>query len=195
MKVSTLSNLRSVYCINRQRLESQLLNDTSWIQHSQLYIMYLIASFLSRSQLIIQHPTQKMDYGGLNRLLGREVDQEFWGTRTQHILGVAGCLALTDHASQAAFQSMYKKELCFAKSPAAFVAHTFLFIFTGVTLYCAGDAALNPNHKDEDRLATFKGETYNSYVGSNTAWVSTYILTNIYMLFYMSDMLIFFPTP
>ena len=117
-----------------------------------------------------------MDYGGLNRLLGREVDQEFWGTRSQHILGVAGCLALTDHASQAAFQSMYKKELCFAKSPAAFVAHTFLFIFTGVTLYCAGDAALNPNHKDEDRLATFKGETYNSYVGSNTAWVSTHII-------------------
>ena len=106
-----------------------------------------------------------MDYGGLNRLLGREVDQEFWGTRIQHILGVAGCLALTDHASQAGF----------AKSPAAFVAHTFLFIFTGVTLYCAGDAALNPNHKDEDRLATFKGETYNSYVGSNTAWVSTHV--------------------
>ena len=116
-----------------------------------------------------------MDYGGLNRLLGREVDQEFWGTRIQHILGVAGCLALTDHASQAAFQRTYKKELCFAKSPAAFVAHTFLFIFTGVTLYCAGDAALNPNHKDEDRLATFKGETYNSYVGSNTAWVSTHV--------------------
>ena len=136
------------------------------------YTSHRIASLLS--QLIIQHPTQKMDYGGLNRLLGREVDQEFWGTRTQHIVGVAGCLALTDHASQAAFQSMYKKELCFAKSPAAFVAHTFLFIFTGVTLYCAGDAALNPNHKDEDRLATFKGETYNSYVGSNTAWVSTH---------------------
>lgn len=151
-----------------------------------------------------------MDYGGLNRLLGREVDQEFWGTRTQvrlltvlsfksavlcnnllrdltncnisflmiimqHIVGVAGCLALTDHASQAIFQKVLKKELCFAKSPAAFVAHTFLFIFGGVTIYCAGDAALNPTHKDEDRLSTFKNETYNSYVGSNTAWFEPYV--------------------
>jgi len=39
-----------------------------------------------------------MDYGGLNRLIGREVGEEFWGTRTQHIVGVAGALALTDHA-------------------------------------------------------------------------------------------------
>lgn len=93
----------------------------------------------------------------------------------QHIVGVAGCLALTDHASQAIFQKVLKKELCFAKSPAAFVAHTFLFIFGGVTIYCAGDAALNPTHKDEDRLSTFKNETYNSYVGSNTAWFEPFV--------------------
>ena len=116
-----------------------------------------------------------MDYGYFNRLLGRPVDSEFWGTRTQHIVGVAGCLALTDHASQAAFQKVFKKELCFAKSPAAFVAHTFLFIFSGVTLYCGIDAAFNPNHKDEERVDTFKGETYNSYVGSNTAWFEPYV--------------------
>ena len=97
-----------------------------------------------------------MDYGFLNSFIGREVDQPFWGTRTQHIIGVAGCLAITDHTSQALFQKVFKKELCFAKSPAAFVAHTFLFIFSGVTLYCAGDAALNPNHKEEDRMTTFK---------------------------------------
>jgi len=122
-----------------------------------------------------QHPTQKMDYGYFNRFIGREVDQEFWGTRTQHIVGVAGCLAITDHASQAIYSKLFKKELCFAKSPAAFVAHTFLFIFSGVTLYCAGDAAFNPNHKDEDRMTTFKSETYNSYVGSNTAWFEPYV--------------------
>lgn len=116
-----------------------------------------------------------MDYGFFNRLIGREVGEEFWGTRTQHIVGVAGCLALTDHASQAVFGNILKKELCFAKSPAAFVAHTFLFIFAGVTIYVGGDAALNPNHKDGERLATFKEETYNSYVGSNTAWFEPYV--------------------
>ena len=37
------------------------------------------------SSLCSQHPTQQMDYGVFNRLLGREVGEEFWGTRTQHI--------------------------------------------------------------------------------------------------------------
>lgn len=138
----------------------------------QTFATYCTADFLSN---FLQHPLQKMDYGSLNRFIGREVGEEFWGTRTQHIIGVAACLAATDHASQAIYQNMFKKELCFAKSPAAFVAHTFLFIFTGVTIYVAGDAALNPNHKDEDRLATFKSETYNSYVGSNTAWFEPYV--------------------
>ena len=136
------------------------------------FATYCTADFLSN---FLQHPTQKMDYGYFNRLLGREVGNEFWGTRTQHIVGVAGCLALTDHASQAIFAKALKKELCFAKSPAAFVAHTFLFIFSGVTLYVAGDAAFNPDHKDEERLTTFKDETYNSYVGSNTAWFEPYV--------------------
>ena len=136
------------------------------------FATYCTADFLSN---FLQHPTQKMDYGIFNKFIGREVGDKFWGTRTQHIIGVAGCLALTDHASQALFQNVYKKELCFAKSPAAFVAHTFLFIFSVVTLYVAGDAALNPNHKNEDRLATFKSETYNSYVGSNTAWFEPYV--------------------
>jgi hypothetical protein len=40
-----------------------------------------------------------------NKYLDRPVDQEFWGTRTQHIVGVAACLAVTDHASQALFSS------------------------------------------------------------------------------------------
>ena len=43
---------------------------------------YMVADFLSN---FIQHPTQKMDYGVLNQLIGREVDSGFWGTRTEHI--------------------------------------------------------------------------------------------------------------
>lgn len=115
-----------------------------------------------------------MDYGYFNRFLGREVGEEFWGTRTQHIVGVAGCLALTDHASQALFQKALNKEICFAKTPAAFVAHTFLFIFSGVTLYVAGDAAFNPLHEGK-RMQEFKEGTYCSYVGSNTAWFEPYV--------------------
>lgn len=132
---------------------------------------YMVADYLSN---FLQHPTQLMDYGILNKVIGREVDNGFWGTRTQHIVGVAGCLAITDHASQSIFEKVLKKPLCFAKSPAAFVAHTFLFIFAGVTLYVGADAAYNPDHEGK-RMETFKDETYNSYVGSNTAWFEPYV--------------------
>lgn len=115
-----------------------------------------------------------MDYGAFNQLLGREVDQPFWGTRTEHIVGVAGCLAITDYASQAIFARRLGRELCFAKSPAAFVAHTFLFIFSGVTLYVAGDAGFNPAHEGR-RMQEFKEGTYCTYVGSNTAWFEPYV--------------------
>ena len=115
-----------------------------------------------------------MDYGYFNTMLGRPVDRQFWGTRTQHIVGVAACLAVTDHMSQAAFTKYLGKPLCFAKSPAAFVAHTFLFIFGGVTLYVAGDAAFNPDLEGR-RMKAMKEGTYSTYVGSNTAWFEPFV--------------------
>ena len=93
-----------------------------------------------------------------SKFIGRPVDKDFWGTRTQHIVGVAGCLAITDHASQQILGQWLGRPLCFAKSPATFVAHTFFFIFSGVTLYCAGDAVFNPYHKN--RMEVFKGEYF-----------------------------------
>lgn len=57
---------------------------------------------LSAWRLFLRESNQ-MDYGIFNKLIGREVDQPFWGTRTEHIVGVAACLAVTDHASQAVF--------------------------------------------------------------------------------------------
>jgi hypothetical protein len=117
-----------------------------------------------------------MDYGYFNQFIDREVDQNFWGTRTEHIVGVAACLAVTDHASQNLFSKSLGRPLCFAKSPATFVAHTFLFIFAGVTLYVAGDAAFNPEHGDDNqRLKALKDGTYSSYVGSNTAWFEPFV--------------------
>lgn len=118
-----------------------------------------------------------MDYGYFNQFLGRPVDRNFWGTRTEHIVGVAACLAVTDHASQAIISKYWLggRPLCFAKSPAHFVAHTFFFIFTGVTLYVAGDAAFNPDIVDSDRAKAFKSGTYSSAIGSCTAWFEPYV--------------------
>jgi len=135
---------------------------------------YMLADYLSN---YIQHPTQKMDYGIFNKIIGREVDQVWWGTRTEHIVGVAACLAVTDHASAAFFSKAYLggNPLCFAKSPATFVAHTFIFIFTGVTAYVGLDSAFSPLHKDEDRVKEFGSGTYSSAIGSCTAWFEPYV--------------------
>lgn len=116
-----------------------------------------------------------MDYGIFNQVMGRPVDQTFWGTRTEHIVGVAGCLALTDHTSQHFFQRHLGRPLCFAKSPATFVLHTFLFIFGGVALYCAGDAALSPLHQDKQRVPELKSGLYSTYIGTCTAWFEPYV--------------------
>ena len=43
---------------------------------------YMIADYLSN---FLQHPTQQMDYGVFNKLIGREVSSSFWGTSTEHI--------------------------------------------------------------------------------------------------------------
>jgi hypothetical protein len=122
----------------------------------------------------ISFPFLQMDYGYFNQFLGREVDQPWWGTRTEHIVGVAACLAVTDHTSQHFFSKSLGRPLCFAKSPAAFVAHTFLFIFSGVAIYCGLDAAFNPAHEGR-REQEFKSNVYCTYVGTNTAWFEPYV--------------------
>jgi hypothetical protein len=116
----------------------------------------------------------QMDYGFLNQFIGRPVDRNWWGTRTQHIVGVAAALAVTDHASQHFFSKRLGRPLCFAKSPATFVAHTFLFIFSGVTMYVAADAALNPDLEGQ-RMQALKEGTYSSAIGSCTAWYEPYV--------------------
>ncbi|GKY96611.1 hypothetical protein MPSEU_000620700 [Mayamaea pseudoterrestris] len=185
---------KSNLCFRSKRLSSSTASEAS---SSSSLIMavtatfgtYMLADFLSN---FLQHPTQKlrsptqslanstffftqMDYGYLNQFIGRPVDQAFWNTRTQHIIGVAACLAVTDHASQVAFAKYLGKTLCFAKSPAAFVAHTFVFIFTGVAVYVAGDAALNPTVSNDKRMDVFLENTYCTYVGTNTAWFEPYV--------------------
>mmetsp|Transcript_27042 Transcript_27042/g.45051 ORF Transcript_27042/g.45051 Transcript_27042/m.45051 type:complete len:231 (+) Transcript_27042:125-817(+) len=143
------------------------------------FATYMAADFLSN---FIQHPTQKMDYGVFNQLLGRPVDRAWWGTRTEHIVGVAACLAVTDHASQHLFSKYLGRSLCFAKSPATFVAHTFLFIFAGVTVYVGYDSALNPDIAKGERFKAFTDGTYASAVGSCTAWYEPYVTPGLAMV-------------
>jgi len=118
---------------------------------------YCVADFLSN---FIQHPSQKMDYGVLNNVIGRKTDKKIWGTRLEHIAGVAAALAVTDHSSTAIFEKYLGETISFAATPAAFVAHTFFFIFVGVALFVAVGAIFNPANAGA-RLSTFKEEVYN----------------------------------
>lgn len=115
-----------------------------------------------------------MDYGALNSAVGRKVGEKFWGTRLEHILGVAAALAVTDHASAEIFKNFLGKAMSFADTPKAFLAHTFFFIFVGVIIYAAVDAMFNPAHAGQ-RMATFKEEVYNTYVGTNSAWFEPFV--------------------
>jgi hypothetical protein len=42
-----------------------------------------------------------MDYGFLNSVVGRQVGGNFWGTRLEHIIGVATAIVITGHSSAA----------------------------------------------------------------------------------------------
>eukprot|EP00554_Chaetoceros_debilis_P014972 CAMPEP_0194124652 /NCGR_PEP_ID=MMETSP0150-20130528/59056_1 /TAXON_ID=122233 /ORGANISM="Chaetoceros debilis, Strain MM31A-1" /LENGTH=207 /DNA_ID=CAMNT_0038818431 /DNA_START=73 /DNA_END=696 /DNA_ORIENTATION=+ len=132
---------------------------------------YCVADFLSN---FIQHPTQKMDYGILNSIISRKTNTKIWGTRLEHILGVAATLAITDHGSAALFEQYLGKAISFEATPAAFVAHTFLFIFVGVAAFVAVGAAFNPANAG-NRMAAFKEDVYSTYVGTNSAWFEPFV--------------------
>jgi hypothetical protein len=81
---------------------------------------------------------------------------------------------VTDHTSQRFFSKYLGRPLCFAQSPATFVAHTFLFIFSGVAIYCGLDSAFNPAHEGR-RVEELKSNLYSTYIGTNTAWYEPYV--------------------
>lgn len=141
---------------------------------------YMLADTLSN---FIQHPTQKMDYGLLNKMLGRPVNQKFWGTRIAHIVGVAAALAVVDHFSQGFFSAFLGEDVTFATTPKAFIAHTFAFIFTGVAVWVLIDAAFNPTISKDARWSAFMEETYATYVGTNAAWFEPFVGVVVAKLF------------
>ena len=138
----------------------------------ETFYTYMLADFLSN---FIQHPGKKMDLGFVNGLIGREVGEDWWGTRTEHIVGVAAGLAVLDHFSQGFFGAILGESLSFAAAPGVFIAHTFAFIFSGVALYVLYDSAMNPNIASADRWSTYMSEVYNTYVGTNTAWFEPFV--------------------
>lgn len=84
---------------------------------------------------LILFPDKKLDYGFLNRFLGREVNNEWWGTRAEHVLGIALPLALADHMSIDMWNKYllprlgFKGPLTFTGTPGPFLVHAFTYAY------------------------------------------------------------------
>eukprot|EP00899_Mesostigma_viride_P022525 jgi/Mesvir1/3457/Mv11951-RA.1 len=132
------------------------------VQAAKTYTTYVAANYLSN---FILHPTQKMDYGLLNRALDREVDSEWWGTRSEHIFTIAGTLTFFDHALRRVW-----KPAGFGKTPVATMAHLTTFVSSGIMAYVAQDAAFNPAHEGK-RMEAFLAPLYPVARGVSCMWV------------------------
>ncbi|CAF2132737.1 unnamed protein product [Rotaria magnacalcarata] len=119
----------------------------------------------------------KLDYGFLNRLIGREVNTEWWGTRTAHIITIGLPLPIADHLSI----DMWKKVLVprmnypagtifsISRTPGPYLFHVVTFAYAGIMAYIAWDSYANPYHKD--RIQAFTSKAYPELQGCHTMYM------------------------
>ncbi|KAI9025531.1 hypothetical protein DFJ74DRAFT_705026 [Hyaloraphidium curvatum] len=122
------------------------------------------------------YPDKKLDYGFLNRALGRPVNNEWWGTRSQHIFTIALPLSICDHLSLDMWNKWLLPKwgiqgpLSWKFTPTPMMYHNVSFAITGIMLYVAHDAYFNPLHEGKDRDALVTGKLYPEMSGVMTMW-------------------------
>jgi hypothetical protein len=122
-------------------------------QTVNVYGQFVIANFLSNQAL---HPTQKLDYGFLNKYIGRpESPNQWWGTKTEHILTIAAPLAIADVALARGLGSKLKAAgfsgMTFKGTPQWAVFHGVAFAGLGVFGYVAYHTFFDPTIKDRKK--------------------------------------------
>eukprot|EP00695_Tsukubamonas_globosa_P000262 TRINITY_DN1190_c0_g1_i1.p1 TRINITY_DN1190_c0_g1~~TRINITY_DN1190_c0_g1_i1.p1 ORF type:complete len:239 (+),score=136.57 TRINITY_DN1190_c0_g1_i1:102-719(+) len=123
----------------------------------------------------LQHPTQKLDWGFANRLFGREVNSEWWGTKAEHMGVITLTCAIADHASINLWNKVLLPKLgiegplSLAKTPVCVLLHGFTFAFTGIMAYIAYDALLNPMREGK-RMEFFNSKVYPELRGCHAMW-------------------------
>merc|ERR1711935_91800 len=133
------------------------------------YATFVVANGLSNHILF---PGLKLDYGILNPVMGRPKQQDFWGTRLCHVLGIAAPLAIADHASIRLWQKHLMPAFGYAKgtpltlsaAPAAMLAHGPIWAFVGIMGYVAAEAYLSPLYTDPP-MEVIKSKTYGEVRG------------------------------
>lgn len=137
---------------------------------------FIAANALSNCVLF---PDKKLDHGFANRLLGREVRSEWWGTRTAHVLAIAWPLAVMDHLSIDLWNKVLLPKLglapgtklSFHATPGPILVHGFTFALAGITIYVGFDAYFNPNIPDDKRMEAVTSKLYPEIRGCHTMWV------------------------
>ena len=114
------------------------------------YTTLIAANYISNAMI---HPTQKIDYGILNKLYpdNREVDSPFWGTRLPHLFIIPASLTFYDIVIGSIFKR-YFGLISFVATPKQWLLHLYCYTFLAVSSYTSFDALLNPNYKGEDRI-------------------------------------------
>ncbi len=137
------------------------------------YGTFVVANYLSNWLLF---PDKALDYGAANRLIGRPVNNEFWGTRLQHISLIAAPLAFFDHVSLDLWNKVLlprfgiKGPVSWTGTPTVFMIHSVTFVMAGIMTYIAHDAYVNPLHEGKDRGALVRAKVYPELTGAMTMW-------------------------
>ena len=119
----------------------------------------------------IIHPTQKLDYGFLNPLLGRPVYNKWWNTKTEHICTIAIPLAITDVAIVQLLTKIYGP-LKWSRTPGCCLFHIVFFAVFGIAAYATWQSYMNPTLDPAKRKEYLINHICPIVAGSCTqAWV------------------------
>ncbi|KXS21094.1 hypothetical protein M427DRAFT_51373 [Gonapodya prolifera JEL478] len=135
---------------------------------------FVVANFASN---FILFPGKKLDYGIGNQLVGRPVQNKYWGTRLEHVSTIALPLAVLDHLSIDLWNKVIlpalkiNQPLGWRTTPTAFMLHGTSFALAGIMTYVFYDAYLNPMYEGQDRYQVALSKLYPELTGVQTMWV------------------------
>lgn len=124
---------------------------------------------------VANHPTQKLDYGIINKWRGKHYENLWWGTRTEHLFTIPATLTAADHGLQYFWNKVFlpayrvTEPMSWQASPKTFLVHLWAFAVLGIFAYNAQDAYFNPAHEGK-RMETFKKGMFPTVVGAGLQW-------------------------
>jgi len=139
--------------------------------------LYLFNVTANASSDFLLHPTNKLDYGFLNPLLGRPVGSLWWNTKTEFILTLSVFATCNEYASWRIFHNVIlpaiQKPVVALGAPGCVPhllnLHCGAFIFANFCGYGMWQALHNPVNDDADVWRNWTGNLYPGLIGASMA--------------------------